>query len=230
MPWNLWLIPLAAGYFVLTRSYFFKFQQKRLDAQRIIFNCVLIGVFPLVFTFILKGIIDFLAPQVPLYFSSFVPGNTPFLGTTLFCFFLTIFITEVSNFILADKKEAFHSDSIIKEGNELELIFLSSLTKSKLLQFTLDSGKCYIGLVIALPVPSVSRFVRIIPMISGYRDDKLKLHFTTQYLSVYKDYFNGNTPQFPEIKKLDVDMVLPLDKIVSVAYFDIEMYEKFNKA
>ena len=44
MPWNLLLLNLVAGYYLLTRSHYFKFEQQRLDRQRLIFESILLGV------------------------------------------------------------------------------------------------------------------------------------------------------------------------------------------
>lgn len=45
MPWNIIILHLVAGYYISTRSYYFKFKHQRLDRQRLIFESVLLGVF-----------------------------------------------------------------------------------------------------------------------------------------------------------------------------------------
>ena len=98
-----------------------------------------------------------------------------------------------------------------------------------LLQFTMDSGKFYIGWVKELPKPFTTSYIRITPAFSGYRrtDDK-ELVFTTQYLTVYASYIeDGSVANTEELK---TDLVLKADKINSVSFFDMDMYNRFNPA
>ena len=112
-------------------------------------------------------------------------------------------------------------------GNEFELMLASSFTEGLLLQFTLDNNKFYIAWVKELPIPSISSYVRIIPAISGFRNNEKELVFTSQYLSVYAEYINEG--KITAIEQLKIDMVLDLKNVVSVSYFDKEMYNRFNR-
>lgn len=112
-------------------------------------------------------------------------------------------------------------------GNELELLLRSSFNDAKLLDFTLDTDKVYIAWVKELPIPTVSNYIRVIPVFSGFRDEQKKLIFTTHYLDVYSEYVQEGKIQ--SVYELDVDLIITLDNLVSVSYFDIEMYERFNK-
>ncbi|MEO6903650.1 MAG: hypothetical protein ABI315_10970, partial [Bacteroidia bacterium] len=116
----------------------------------------------------------------------------------------------------------------IKEvGNEFELILKSSFTEGLLLQFTLDNNKFYIAWVKELPIPSISNYIRIIPAISGYRNNEKELVFISQYLSVYAEYIEEG--KITDIEELKIDLILDLRRIVSVSYFEKEMYNRFNK-
>ncbi|GEO21870.1 hypothetical protein CQA01_24040 [Cyclobacterium qasimii] len=74
---------------------------------------------------------------------------------------------------------------------------------------------------------TVSNYIRVIPVFSGYRDEQKKLSFTTHYLDVYSEYVKEGRIQ--SVYELDVDLIITLDNLVSVSYFEIEMYERFNK-
>ncbi|AKP51555.1 hypothetical protein [Cyclobacterium amurskyense] len=160
MPWNLLILPLLGGYYLLFRFNKFKFKQQRLDRQRLVFDTILIGTWLLFFSFI-------------------------------------------------------------------ELLLRSSFKDAKLLEFTLDTDKFYIAWVKELPIPTVSNYIRVIPVFSGYRDVQKKLVFTTHYLDVYSEYVEE--VKFQSLYELDVDLIITLDNLVTVSYFDIEMYERFNK-
>lgn len=77
-------------------------------------------------------------------------------------------------------------------------------------------------------MPFKSNYIRIIPVYSGYRDDKKELVFTTQYLSVYSSYIEDGTIR--SIDELETDLVIKAESIKTVSYFDLEMYKRFNSA
>ena len=62
---------------------------------------------------------------------------------------------------------------------------------------------------------------------SGYRDNFQSLKITTNYSSVYRKYMG--TKELKSIKNHDVDLIITLDNIVTVSYFDIKMYKAFNR-
>ena len=61
----------------------------------------------------------------------------------------------------------------------------------------------------------------------GYRDDKTKeLVFTTQYLTVYAQYIQEG--RIKAIDDLGVNLVINVDEIITVSYFEVETYERFG--
>ena len=225
MPWNLLLLPLVAGYYIFTRSYFLKFKQQRIDQQRLIFESIIWAVTASITTYILRLIYESIASvefQEIIYRA--IPIKSPYAGTSLCVLLLSICATELSNLFLNEKKRIIKAIKSI--GNEFELLLKSSFTDNKLLLFTMDNGKIYIAWVKELPIPSVSKHVRIIPTISGYRDDQKNIVFTTHYLSVYAEYINEG--KIRSIEELDTDLILNSDNIVSISFFDIDMYAVFN--
>lgn len=226
MPWNLLLFPLVAGYYIFTKSYLFKFKQQRLDQQRLIFESIILGVVASVITYVLRLIYESVFTdefQQTVY--NAIPIKSPFAGTSLVVLLLSISATEISNWLVFDKKKRIIK-AIKSIGNEFELLLNSSFTENKLLLFTLDNGKIYIGWVKELPIPAVSKYVRIIPIISGYRDEQKNVVFTTHYLSVYGEYIREG--KVKSIEELDTDLILNSESMVSVSFFDVDMYAVFN--
>ena len=77
-----------------------------------------------------------------------------------------------------------------------------------------------------LPKPFTTSYIRITPAFSGYRNNDKELVFTTQYLTVYASYIeDGSVANTNELK---TDLVLKADKINSVSFFDMDMYNRFN--
>lgn len=226
MPWNLLIFPLAAAYYVLTRSYLFKFRQQRLDRQRLIFESVLLGTFISFVAFLFRFLIEYVKPEFIEYLSDEFPFKQSFTITSLSTLGLSWLFVKISN-VFFDKKK-FLGKSIKRLGNELEIILKASFDKNKLLQLTLNSGKVYVGWVKELPIPSVSNYVRIIPAISGYRTNKTnEIVFTSQYLKVYSEYIEEG--RIVNLNDLSSDLILDLNCVIGVSFFDLEMYERFNK-
>lgn len=225
MPWNFLILPLVAGYYLLTRSYYFRFKQQRLDTQRLIFESVLLSVLITVITYFIRIAFQLITPETITFFYKFLPIKTPYIGTAIFTLIFAIFFSWAGNLFL--NKEQSIKKAIKEVGNEFELILKSSFTEGLLLQFTLDNNKFYIAWVKELPIPSISNYIRIIPAISGYRNNEKELVFISQYLSVYAEYIEEG--KITDIEELKIDLIIDLRRIISVSYFEKEMYNRFNK-
>lgn len=225
MPWNLLILPLIGGYFIISQSNRFRFTQQRLDRQRLIFDSSMAGLILLITSFLLREIVDGIFPGLISSIYECFPVKTPYLGTTICAFLFSLIFTYIGNqTIFRDNK--YHVQAAIRRvGNELELLLLSSLQHTYLLEFTLENDKVYIGWVKELPIPSISTYIRIIPAFSGYRDEEKHLNFTTDYYQVYNEYIEQGVVK--EIGEMNIDLIIPLEQLVTVSYFDNEMYEKF---
>ena len=226
MPWNLQILPLAAGYYLLTRLKYLKFKQQRLDRQRLIFDSVLWGIVILISTIIIRYTVQLFFPNLIDLLYSYLPIKSSFIGTTFSSFILTVGFTMIYNLTVLRNTEKQIERAIKSVGNELELLLRSSVRDSKMLQFTLDSDKVYVVWVKELPIPKVTNYIRVIPVLSGYRDSDKNLVFTTHYLSIYSEYVKEG--KVKGIEELDADLIITLDNVVTVSYFDQEMYERFN--
>lgn len=227
MPWNLLILPLVSGYYLLTKLNHFKYRQQRLERQRLVFDSVLLGVASFIMTYILRLVIESVAPSLIAVIYNLFPLHIPLLGTSFSCLFLVVIFVYFGNLLPFLSKEKCVKRAIKKVGNELELLLLSSVKEQRLLQFTLNNGKTYVGWVKELSAPRTNSFIRIIPAISGFRDDKMNVVYNTHYLKVYSEYIAEG--QTLNLKDLRTDLIIFEDKIVSVSYFDLEMYEKFNE-
>jgi hypothetical protein len=225
MPWNLLLLNLVAGYYLLTRSNYFKFEQQRLDRQRLIFESILLGVALTICSYLLRISFEYVSPEIFKAVYSEFPIKTPFVGTSFCTILISIILAKGGNVFL--DKEKYIKKAIKDVGNEFELLMKSSFTNENLLQFTLDNDKFYVAWVKELPTPSVSNYVRVIPALSGYRNADKELIFTSHYLSVYSEYINEG--KVTNIKELNTDLVIDLDNIVTVSNFDLEMFQRFNR-
>ncbi len=222
MPWNLLILPLIGGYFILSRCNLFKYKQQRLDKQRLVFDSILAGIIVFILTMLIRYLVDVCFPELIPFIYNLFPFHMPFIGTALSSFVISIIFTFSINISTDEKSQL--AKSIEKTGDELELMLLSSFTEANLLQFTLDTSKVYIGWVIELPIPLNTNYIRIIPAFSGFRTDRRKLEITTHYLNVYDEIIKSSEEEI----NLNPDLIIKLDRIVSVSYFDTDLYERFN--
>ncbi|MFM6975378.1 MAG: hypothetical protein ACKOW2_00810 [Sphingobacteriaceae bacterium] len=224
MPFNLLLFPLAGAYYILVRFKYLKYIQYRLESQRILFNTILWGIFLLAISLLISSAVHYKFPETAHLLYSLLPFRQPYAGTAVLSLPLAVLGTEVINRFI--KRQHAVIFAINHSGNELERLMKDAFIQSHLLQFTLDNGKFYIGWVKELPLPFVTQHIKIKPALSGYRDEKQELVFTTQYLSVYASYLADG--EIDDISELQTDMALKADRIISVTYFDLEMYARFN--
>lgn len=107
-------------------------------------------------------------------------------------------------------------------GGELLKILADAGERRVPLMLTLANRKVYVGLVLSWPSLSTSeKYVRILPTISGYREDgSLGVKFTTVYSDVYDDLKKRG-------EKVPFGVVIPLDQVSSVSLFDIKVYMRY---
>lgn len=225
MPWNLLLLPLISGYYILTRFYPFKYRQQRLDRQRLIFESILISVVFSVIIYLIRIIIENYNYQFCNNMYIKIPFKTPFLGTSLVILVSSILLTEIVNIFL--DKEKYINKAIKSVGNEFELLLRSSFEYKKMLQVSLKNGKVYIVWVKELPIPTISNYIRVIPLVSGYRNNEMEVIYTTHYLKVYAEYIEEGVTS--DIEELDIDLVINIGEIVNISYFDSDMHKRFNR-
>ncbi|WP_129716670.1 hypothetical protein [Pedobacter sp. SYP-B3415] len=224
MPFNLLLFPLVGGYYILIRFEYLRYIQYRLESQRILLNSAFAGIILLVVCFLLRAVANYFFPVLIKDLGALMPVKSAYFGTTSLSLVAAVAGTEIAN-LFVDRKKAIRN-SLKKAGNEFELLMSTSFFDRHLLQFTMDSGKVYIGWVKELPKPFTTNYIRITPALSGYRNEAKELIFTTQYLTVYASYIaDGSVKNETELK---TDLVLKVDKINSVSFFDMEMYKRFN--
>jgi hypothetical protein len=195
-----------------------------LENQRVLLNSAFAGILLLGVCFLLRALFIAIFPETVEQLSKLLPIHTPYFGTTSMSLFVAVAATEIANLFI-NRLKAIKS-AIATSGNEFELLLSSSFFDAHLLQFTMDSGKFYIGWVKELPKPFTTTYIRITPAFSGYRKDDKELVFTTQYLTVYASYIeDGSIANTDELK---TDLVLKADKINSISFFDMDMYNRFN--
>lgn len=110
------------------------------------------------------------------------------------------------------------------ETNELEERLLEAMSDAKSISITLSSNQVDVGLVVGAFEPRIERrAIALQLLMSGYRDDRGKVTFTTFY-----DTQIARAQK--EADKGEFRLVLPVDKMRSISFFDVETDARFNAA
>lgn len=222
---NIFLLPLLGGYIFIKKSTWFRYRSIRYNAQELILSSAVAGLIGVSLAFLITTLISFQIPDFYTWWKSNIPFG--FLGTALLAFLLLVASGIVPNQWMDEEEQI---KKIIREDNDgIELILLRALEDAKLVSITLKSRKVYIGFIsqnFFNPWAGV-KSIKVIPVYSGYRDDKdFHIEFTTSYDPVIR-----YTVESAEID-LDINdfqMGIPISEIVTVNIFDPKVHEKFSK-
>ena len=109
------------------------------------------------------------------------------------------------------------------KNNDFEKLIARSVFDNFPILFTLESGKVYVGWAVSAPNPTQERkSIRILPLVSGYRDkDTQIVKFTTDYIMILDSIYNGaDTKLLLE----DFEVVIPSRQLSSCHLFDMTIY------
>lgn len=120
----------------------------------------------------------------------------------------------------------------VAKSNACESMLFNSINDYQPLLFTLDSDKVYVGFVSDFdPIDGKIEFVTILPLLSGYRDERKSLQFTTNYYEHYQIHIGekAESPDEPEMQLLleKFRIIVPFSEVISVSGFDIDAFKLF---
>lgn len=233
MPYNLFLLPLTAGYFFLVTFVFYKYKFQRLSSERLLFSSIITGIAIVFIAFIVRVLLDFVFQNSINWIFSFLYGifpirEEPYLWTSIFSFTITILLTLIINKIIIYRKgKSFIVEKAIDdEGDEIEQLFKTSAVTGELMQITLTNNKVYIGFTEILNEPKKTNYLKITPVMSGYRDSETKeLIITTEYFKVLKIF----TSDCPKFDIYDIDISIKQDEILTAGIYDQNVFDLINK-
>lgn len=239
MQYNLFIIPIITGYLILTNSSLLKYNSQRLTRARILFESIVIGIASVGIGFLIRGFIELIPINITEWvynLLNFIPFQQPaYFWTILFsCFSTSIIFIIVEQYI---KKYYSRDDAIVwainKNGDELETLVKDSALKGQTIMLTLKNNKVYIGFCEEIPIPQKTNYLKLSPILSGYRTSETKeFKPTTDYFKVV-DKFIDEIEEKEGIKKdkitLNTDIIIKQDEILTASIYEQNIYDKFNK-
>ena len=230
MKYNIFIIPLITGYFILISSKLLKYNLQRQSKSRLLFESVFISILIIAVGFIIRSflsdnfiqilleklkVFDF---QKPLYFWTFIFAS-------ICCVIINQVFNIIINFIY--KKDDPILWAVNKNGDEVEKLVTQSARKGNIIQLTLKNDKVYIGFSESIPIPQKTNYLTISPLLSGYRDKETKrMVLTTDYFGVVRTFME-EIEEHEEVT-LKTDVIIKQDEILTANVFDLDVYERFN--
>ena len=127
-----------------------------------------------------------------------------------------------------------HQRAFAKTASELDLLLLRAQQSDRPASVTLDNGTVYVGMVIKTTDPDrTPTTITLLPILSGQRDDKGNVTFTTDYLRIYtelKDNAKRLSLGLPERWVSTFELVIRAERIVTASIFSPQVYADFNPA
>lgn len=227
MPFNLLLFPLLGGYyFLVTFESRHKYTQLRFSDQKLLFNSAIAGIALLTISFLATSVMSYFFKDFVSWVVKSSPIDIKYFWTSILSFLIACVSANILNLWRRTHRLQYIRQAIDAIGNELEVLLKKSFDEEILINITLKNNKFYIGWASALPIPSQSKFISIIPAYSGYRDEKTKeLMFTTQYLEIYSTFIKEG--KVKSINDLGVNQLINVNEMLSVSQFDPVIYERF---
>ena len=218
------VIPILSGYLFLTQWNFTKYRILKESGYHVLFRSAFIGV-PLFIAS--NGIVLFITNgeynDFVNYLEILVPVDNSL--TLTFTFLLGLGLPIPLNVFYRPKTAM--KEAAKRNGDIIQLLIKESVDVALPVHLSLRSGKNYIGFVVE------SQFIwqndpdiALVPIASGYRDkDTQKLVITSDYSPIIEEI----SFEVAERDINDFRIVIPMSEVISVRYFDDEIYNRLQK-
>ena len=232
MGFGLFLVPVLAGYWLLTRLHYTRYRSVRGLGYHVLFQSAIAGGFLFSISFFITTfVLNPYLPQAGERWQMYVAA--PYSDAVALSVLLGLMLPVIVNpFYGAEKASRVAAK---RSGWLIESLIAESVESGQLIEVSLKSRKVYIGLALQSGIrmqgePDVS----LVPLASGYRHtDTQELRITTNYARVIRDLINesGNwdDASFNDLSN-NLRIVIPMSEIVSARLFDWEVYQRFEEA
>jgi hypothetical protein len=234
------LLPLIAGYLYVSACDQLKFKQSRDEGHRLYFRIAYFGLLCFLLSAILIGLADFFFGKNEVFADIKLASialarpllKTPesaaaqvgFVAACIGAVMMGRFLPHADNFFFKSKAEQAALDAA--QQDDLEMLLLEAAVQYKSISVTTSSNKVYVGLVLQTGEPKTNRrVIALLPLMSGYRGETGKVTFTTFYDEIYQERAESRDDE----ETNDFRLILPMDKIASVSFFDVNVYASFNE-
>lgn len=153
-------------------------------------------------------------------------------GERLICALATMFIGKHIARLLNDcpSFQEFYDAELSRhvKNNELAHLLYRAMRSASPVMLTLKNGKVYVGLInTGVSNAEKDQYISIIPIISGYRDEKHEVQYTTNYALAFQEVARKPTNRN---RARGLTKVIPVAEIVSSNIYDARIDAAFRGA
>ena len=221
------VIPVLSGYLFLTNLNFTRYGILKESGYHVLFRSAFIGILLFIVS---SGITLILTNSGHIDLLEIVEILVPIDNA------ITLSLTFLLGLVLPIPLNLFYSaeqatNKVAERNGELtKLLIDESFGWYLPIEFSLRSGKSYIGYVIETQFTLKNQSdIALIPIASGYRDkDTKKLVITTNYSQFIEKVFLEDGLEAEKSGIYKFRLVIPMSEIVSARYFDREIYDLFQ--
>lgn len=157
------------------------------------------------------------------------PLNTEALFTFFTAFWLGPILAGLINLFTDSSKVS--RRVIASYGGQLEKFLYNSILNRQSIYVALNSGKVYVGWVIDIPKPKPRKeefreHFTLLPIQSGYLNDRLEPQFITGYEPVYLKVMDRT---IQSLSIADFQIVIPLDEVAVVRAYSLDLDQNLFK-
>ncbi len=215
------LIPILAGYWVLTRLHLTHYSIVRDSGYHLFFKAALVGT---VLFFVAHLLVVVLGPAFsPIAAAWKLHSLIPFSSTPTTIAVLGLILPILGNRLYGKERAA--TQAAKRDGDLIELLIAESIEDQKLIEISLKNRKSYIGFGIVSSIETIDKDeadIELLPTASGYRDESTQeLVITDNYAEVLEEHPYDNYDDFR--------IVIPMSEIVSARVFDPVAYTIFQE-
>ncbi len=234
-------IVLIVGYFYQNNHPYRRLELIRSTGYHIYFKAGLSGFIFLILAVIFWILIDLLDLPSALIDSynlkdslSYIKNNNHWNEIKMVAIFALMFlfsaISVITRKLLNNKEKSLERVKTI--AHELELLIINATISVSPIRIELGCGKVYIGIP---ETPNLEqgevKYITLLPLLSGYMDEKKKIIFNNNYYRHYEDNFSDHninaTNSHSSMK--DFSIVLPVEEVVVASRFSIDAFIQFRK-
>lgn len=202
------LVAACAGYIFVTSFYPLKYKFARKSGHHLYLSVLVIGI--------------------PFTFASMLLGSILFKeGPTVFIFFICSAIASPYTLAcllnaFANRKQQAMWDTLSRD--DLGWVLAHAIVEYKPIQVTLDTSKCYVGFVMdTLEPKDDNSYLSVLPIYSGYRDEKQQLILPNYYAEVANAITTSQDKSMADNHSEllhDYKIVIPKSRIVTCHIFN----------
>ena len=215
------LIPILAGYWLLTRLHYTHYSIVRDSGYHLFFKAAIVGTTLFFVAHLIVVLLGNIFSSIETSWS--LNSISPFSATPTVIAILGLLVPFVGNRFYSRERAA--SRAAVRDGDLVELLIAESIETQKLIELSLRNRKSYVGIGIVSGIETIDKDkadTKLLPLASGYRDEHTQeLFIIENYAEVLQEHSYARYDDFC--------IVIPMSEIVSARIFDPDAYTAFQE-